>query len=247
MLEELINKTIERIKTIEGEPHVFFSGGKDSTVLKHIFQYNNIPCKIVYMSTSFEDPVILEHMKTHHPDVEIIYPEIDIFTLIKQKLELPSADNMYCCKYLRIGKNFPKVKVTGRRSGEFKRRKLIVNFKDISPKGKNVRYNPLYDWTDEDILGYIEKYNLDICQSKDHGKLLNCLICPMYTPETKLKNIERFPEIGAKLKKCAEYCFENNKKLQEKFETSEDYWNYFINQYLKTSKRWLERHPEDIV
>lgn len=75
-----------------GDVYVSFSGGKDSTVLKHIVDqmYDNIPA--VFVNTGLEYPEIQQFVREvkagkypcFNPDVEIIRPEIRFDEVIKK-------------------------------------------------------------------------------------------------------------------------------------------------------------------
>lgn len=95
-LEAKIRMTKERIKEwyehFDGNVYVSFSGGKDSTVLKHIVDsmYNDVPA--LFVNTGLEYPEIQKFVKDiksgtydcFNPDVEIVRPEMRFDEVIKK-------------------------------------------------------------------------------------------------------------------------------------------------------------------
>lgn len=95
-LEGKILMTKERIRQWyeywDGEVYVSFSGGKDSTVLKHIVDsmYSDVPA--LFVNTGLEYPEIQKFVKDikagkydcFNPDVEIVRPEIRFDEVLKQ-------------------------------------------------------------------------------------------------------------------------------------------------------------------
>ena len=76
----------------EGQVYVSFSGGKDSTVLKHIVDsmYNDVPA--VFVNTGLEYPEIQQFVRSikagkhdcFNPDVEILRPEMRFDEVVKE-------------------------------------------------------------------------------------------------------------------------------------------------------------------
>lgn len=56
-----------------------FSGGKDSVVLKWLFDQAGIPYQARFSRTSVDPPEVLEFIKKYHPDVVEEKPRISMF------------------------------------------------------------------------------------------------------------------------------------------------------------------------
>ena len=88
-LEAKINMTLNRIIEwkeyweSKGESvYVSWSGGKDSTVLKHIAQSFYPDIKLVYVDTGLEYPEIKEFVKKEH-NIEILHPEKPFWQVVR--------------------------------------------------------------------------------------------------------------------------------------------------------------------
>lgn len=130
-LELKIRKSQERIKEWyeywDGMVYVSFSGGKDSTVLKHIVDsmYNDVPA--VFVNTGLEYPEIQQFVRNikatkydcFNPDIEILRPEMRFDEVIK-KYGYPVASKEVATKiyYYKKGSTWPKKYVD--RTAEFK-------------------------------------------------------------------------------------------------------------------------------
>lgn len=100
-------------------PHdvfVSFSGGKDSTVLKHIVENMGLSVKSIYIDTGLEYPSIRDFVKSFG-NVEIIYPKITFLEVIK-KYGYPviSKEVSEAIEYARKGSDslISKIEGTGR-------------------------------------------------------------------------------------------------------------------------------------
>lgn len=143
LLEQKITMTKRRIREWynywDGDVYVSFSGGKDSTVLKHIVDsmYDDVPA--VFVNTGLEYPKIQQFVRSikdgkyecFNSDVEILRPEMRFDEVIK-KYGYPviSKEVSHDAKYARK----PNTK-----SGVYCLKKF--NGERIEPDGKKSRYN----------------------------------------------------------------------------------------------------------
>lgn len=221
-LESKIRMTQQRIRAWyehwDGQVYVSFSGGKDSTVLKHIIDsmYDDVPA--LFVNTGLEYPEIQKfamsqkNVVTVRPEMrfdEVIkkygYPAISkdisncifwarrgsptrlarvlgtltkkdgspsMFNCSKWKfmLEAPFEVGADCCKIMKKNPSKRYEKETGRKpilgllaEESIKRRdawmKTGCNAFDL----KRPQSQPMAFWTDQDVLHYIQKYNVPYC------------------------------------------------------------------------------------
>ena len=109
-LEEKIALTKLRItewyEHYEGNVHVTFSGGKDSTVLLTIARELYPDILAVYVDTGLEFPEVKQHVKTF-PNVEILRPEMNFRQVIDTYgFVYPSKDVAYSIRRAKSGKKW---------------------------------------------------------------------------------------------------------------------------------------------
>ena len=143
-LEAKIEMTKRRIRewydNWEGMVYVSFSGGKDSTVLKHIVDgmYDDIPS--VFVNTGLEYPEIQRFVREikagkydcFNPDVEIIRPAMG-FDEVIQKYGYPVVSK-------EVSHGVYWVRKTGTRSADFYMKRF--NGELLTPDGKKKKEKP---------------------------------------------------------------------------------------------------------
>lgn len=129
---------------------------------------------------------------------------------------LPTRLKRFCCSVLKEHGGEGRVCVTGVRWAESTKRKgrkpfeimtektedkKLFNdneegrrmFENCMQKGKRV-INPIIDWTDEDVWGYLNSRGIKHCKLYDEGyKRIGCIGCPMSTH--KVEELQRYPKM----------------------------------------------------
>jgi phosphoadenosine phosphosulfate reductase len=100
-------------------------------------------------------------------------------------------------------------------------------------KGKHV-LNPIVDWEDEDVWGYIKDRKLEYCTLYDEGfDRLGCIGCPMAKKSRRIREFERFPKFKTMYLKAFQKMIDKNKRDgNERFvnETPEQVMDWWINE-----------------
>lgn len=181
-----------------------FSGGKDSQVVYDLCVRSEINFK-AYFNHSFESNTTIKFIKDYYPDV--IKRRDHKFGFIQNIWAnhgglLPTVQIAYCCEdYKHNPKYVDECSIVGVRRAESIKRKERTTFeaknKTTSKKNKElfdsyfedncqsvgsasvIQLKPIIDWSDENVWGYINKYNLPINPEYKKGrKRIGCLICP---------------------------------------------------------------------
>lgn len=241
-LSEKINQAINIIKeNIDDSVCVIFTPAKRGCVLKHLIENSIQDRKFLFyfLSNSLESDIVRNFIKTNYPDVKYLKTNVDVFELIKQQQKFPTVENPFCCKNTinileeYLNKSYFCHILADRRNNP------------VCKYGKNIAIHPLSSWTNEDIDEYIEKYNLPVCETyKLYNSISQCFICltgSSFNREKKIERIKHHPKEANKLKEALTYCWENNQELQNRFSTSEDYWEYFLSYNPKEEKEKLKK------
>lgn len=143
MLEELIKKSIDRVKLASEmslshyrQPLVLeYSGGKDSDVLLWVFEQSGVPFEVHNSHTTVDAPPTVYHIRETFRRLELkgVKCTIDfhdkgngerttMWNLIPQKLMPPTRRVRYCCSELKEGGNANRMIATGVRWEESKKR-----------------------------------------------------------------------------------------------------------------------------
>jgi phosphoadenosine phosphosulfate reductase len=116
---------IERLKCFEPPEgyYLAFSGGKDSVVIKRLAEMAGVKFDAHYNATTVDPPELVRFIREHHPDVEIVKPDIPMRKLIVQKTMPPSRLVRYCCEHYKEKHGAERITVTGTRWAESPNRK----------------------------------------------------------------------------------------------------------------------------
>lgn len=116
---------VQRLRSFEPPEgyYLAFSGGKDSTCIKALADMAGVKYDAHYNATTVDPPELVRFIRAHHPDVEIVKPDIPMRQLIAQKLMPPTRIARYCCAHYKEQHGVGRVTVTGTRWAESNRRK----------------------------------------------------------------------------------------------------------------------------
>lgn len=103
-----VKKAIERIKGYDpitngymDEPYyVAYSGGKDSDVLRILFELSGVRFDLVHNHTTVDAPETVYYVRSI-PNIQISYPNTTMWALIVKKRMPPTRLVRYCCSELK--------------------------------------------------------------------------------------------------------------------------------------------------
>lgn len=216
---------IERIKNFDplkngfsdSPYYVAYSGGKDSDVLRILFELSGVKFDLVHNYTTVDAPETVKYIRTI-PNLQISYPEKTMFQLIEEKKFPPTRLIRYCCAELKERGGKGRVVATGVRWEESLNRRnsagvaqinkrkrqeslILLNdnddsrkmFENCQLKGKRL-VNPIVDWTVTDIWNFLNYY---FCPSnplyQEGFERIGCVGCPNMRKREKLNFPTRFP------------------------------------------------------
>ena len=183
-------KTIIRLaKEKFGRLAVAFSGGKDSLVALQLVLQEDPDALIVFNNTGIEFPDTIKYIKQLEKEkglkINIVHPKSPFFKLVKE-YGWPSHGKRWCCVIVKDqpAENFIKeagvnVEVTGVTRYESLYRRCLSPI-TVYKKSPIVRINPLYDWNEREIWGYIKGNNLSYNPLYNlKYKRVGCWCCPL--------------------------------------------------------------------
>ena len=249
--------SIKRYKAFEPKEGYWlaFSGGKDSVVILALADMAGVKHEDHYSLTTVDPPELVRFIKTF-PNVIIDRPAMTMWQLIVKKRMPPTRIQRYCCEYLKESGGEGRVTVTGVRWAESAKRKANRNLIDIGGrKGvvfndendesrriveqcyrtQKTLFNPIIDWSDEDVWEFIKTYNIRYCSLYDEGwKRLGCIGCPMAQRE---EEFIRWPTY----KQAYIHTFDRMiaKRLEDglghafKFKTGQECFDWWISKNIK--------------
>lgn len=244
-VEEFEHRAIRLLQ--ENQPRGFyygcFSGGKDSSVIKHLCEKAGVRIRWYYNVTTIDPPEIVRFIRNYHKDVIFVRPPHGNFFNRMVKIGFPTRRNRWCCREYKESIYPLSTSVMGIRSEEsVNRSKRWGEVSQHYVTGLNV-ICPIYEWASDELWFYIKKENIPYCSLYDDGfKRLGCIGCPNGRKRIRIKQFERWPKYKEKWMKA----FSNIWDLRSyKLTRSKDIW--FGNKYFDCSEDmfywWLSDDP----
>ena len=241
-LEYRVKTAIDRLQAFEPEEgyYLAFSGGKDSQCIYHLAKEAGVKFDAHYNLTTVDPPELVYFIRENYPDVIVEKPEMTMWQLIVKHRMPPTRLARYCCSVFKERGGIGRICVTGVRWAESSKRKnnraafevlqsnkkntKLMNDNDEARRmfetcykpEKNKRIvNPIIDWEDSDVWGYIKSRKLKYCSLYDEGfDRLGCIGCPMARQAGREREFERWPTYKRAyiraFEKLAKYRNENN-------------------------------------
>lgn len=233
--------------------YVAFSGGKDSQVIAELCRLAGIKYTLNYNVTGVDPPELIHFMRENYP-ILIWHPyKKSMWQMIVKKGFPPTRLARYCCEYLKERGGDGEFCVTGVRWAESNSRKnnrkpfenngknrkssILFNDNDAGrrdfercvPKSKII-INPIIDWTEQDVWGFINRQNLPYCELYDLGyKRLGCIGCPMAYVKQRIKEFQRYPLFkNLYIRAFEKMLKEHNYKKQPTWKTGQDVFDWWI-------------------
>lgn len=190
-----------------------FSGGKDSVALRHLCDKANVRYEAVYHPSPLDAPEQMRFIREYYPDTKWERPPVSFWKAFNQK-SFPLRTKRWCCEYIKEWGGADRVCLFGLRSAESKSRTKRCY---VSVDTHKTRFNkapravilPILLWDDWDIWQYIKQERLPYCSLYDEGfDRIGCIMCPLASPQQRLKEYYRFPRIALAWYKAFERVYQ---------------------------------------
>lgn len=197
---DYVGKAIKEIRAISKNKTmcVRFSGGKDSVVLKWLFEQSGVPYQTRFSRTSVDPPELLDFIHKYHKDVIEEKPRTSMFKMIIQKGFPPTRVCRYCCQEFKERNTCPKggdvLTLTGVRKAESVKRRNRGKWETCQLDKGVEFYHPIIDWTDEQLWRVIDDNHIPYPCLYDEGfDRIGCVGCPLTYYKKIIREFRRWP------------------------------------------------------
>jgi len=267
-----VKTAIERIKLFDPSQseslqdlapyYVAYSGGKDSDVLRILFELSGVRYDLVHNHTTVDAPETVYYIRTI-PNVIISRPQISMWDLIIKKGMPPTRIVRYCCEHLKERGGQGRFVATGVRWAESVNRKNNRNSLEVvTPKAKNKIVlnadnaenrkmiencitkgkrvlNPIIDWTDAEVWEFLHHYGCRSNPLYECGyKRVGCIGCPMARPKLRLRDFARYPKYQQNYIRAFDKLIDKmneSGKAPQTWKTGQDVFDWWIADVRKNS------------
>lgn len=221
---------IERIREFAPPDSYYlaFSGGKDSVVLLDLAKRAEVPFG-AHWNHAVDPPELVRFIRQHYSDVWEHQPDRSMWRLIDEHGTLPTRTMRFCCEGLKEAGGEGRLVLTGIRWAESTRRanrKML----EVDKRRRNKGYlHPIIDWTDDDVWQYIRERELPYCSLYDDGwTRIGCVLCPMASPASVKRDIERWPKIALAYRNAANRVYQRGGGMS-RWASGDDYFNWWLS------------------
>lgn len=216
--ELLVKKTIDRILFHEREDGYYFqnSGGKDSSVVRQLLIETKVKHDSHYNITGVDPAELVYHIRDNNPETKLHQHEKSIYQLIVEKLFPPTRKVRYCCDLLKERGGSGRIVVTGVRAAESPNRKNWSMFGSCSKEDQKFIFNPILDWTDDDVWWFICDREIKECNLYYEGfQRIGCIGCPKASKKNRMYEFKRYPKVYENYLRAFKRMLDN-RKLRDK-------------------------------
>jgi phosphoadenosine phosphosulfate reductase len=228
-----LNIAIDTLRRFNGSIpfDVFFSSGKDSIVMNKIFELADVNFHRIFYDIPLVHHSFREFVKENYPNTIFLKPKTPLKELCLLKKAMPTRIMRFCCEYMKEYYNSPLYSCLGVRKEEsFSRKKrsffeLSYNYRF---KFFQARINIIVNWSNVDIMTFINDYNILLPDWYLQYKRQGCLGCPMSYSRRKELLVD-FPEYYNHWYYAGRHLFNNCPSIRKKFNSIENLMEWWLS------------------
>jgi phosphoadenosine phosphosulfate reductase len=228
--EDVAIANIQKYEPDEGY-YLAFSGGKDSIVIYDLATRSGVKFDAHFTFTTVDPPEVIQFIKVNYPTVTWERPKASMFKLIVKNGCPPTRWMRYCCRQIKEihGKN--RVVMTGLRKAESTNRRNRKLYEQSLLNKKTHYLNPIVEWSDTDVWGYIRSYSLPYPSLYDEGfTRVGCVMCPLQPIKGRKMQAERYPKFYKAYLRAFDRMLKSKPGYYRKWKTAEEVMEWWINQ-----------------
>lgn len=221
--------------------YLAFSGGKDSVVLLALAEMAQVKYEAHFHRTTVDPPELRRFIRDYYPDVIVDRPPTSMFRLIIKNRIPPTRRMRYCCRVFKESFGSGRIVLTGvrRDEGTARHGRQLVH---ACPSQAKIIVNPMIDWSEADVWGFIHSTDMAYCSLYDEGwRRIGCIGCPCAYWKTRIREFQRWPKFYRAYLRCFDEMLEERKRNKQTnrtettWQTAEEvmYW-------------WLEGHSLNV-
>jgi len=198
-----VDRAIERLRLFEPKDAyvLCYSGGKDSDALKGLADEAGVSYEAHHHVTTMDAPPVIRHIRRDHPDVILDKPVHGMSFGQRVAIKgFPTRQRRWCCQEFKE-RHFPgRILLLGIRSAEKRassqRAGSGSGLKRICRRTGDIAIQPIHDWTDGEVWGYIRSRGIKYCSLYDEGfSRIGCVCCPFASIREINRNRVRWPSM----------------------------------------------------
>lgn len=232
-----IERAIRRIREFEPvEPYIVCnSGGKDSTVLVDLADQAGVAYEAHYHVTTIDPPPVIRFLRRNHPATIFDKPEHGkSFAQRVGEKGFPLRRTRWCCSEFKE-REFPGRRLLmGCRRAERRTAGPTTLVRHCQKTGATA-INPILDWSDGEVWGYIKSRELPYCRLYDEGyKRIGCICCPFASGDEIKKNRARWPAMFRAIRRGFHrrweeyYMIKKPDDIPTRFKSADDLFEWWL-------------------
>jgi phosphoadenosine phosphosulfate reductase len=214
--------------------YLAFSGGKDSIVIYDLAVRAGVKFDAHFTFTTLDPPEVVQFIKSNYPSVAWERPKASMFELIVKKGFPPTRMKRYCCGEIKEIHGKARLVMTGLRKAESVNRRDRRVYEQSIRNRKTWYLNPIIEWSDKDVWGYIESHSLLYPSLYDEGyDRIGCIMCPLQSIEGRKRDAKRYPKFYKAYIRAFDRMLKSRPEhshFHKEWQTAEEVMDWWINE-----------------